>query len=340
MRMPKFIKQRTFLFIIILLVVFIIGWFFISLATGTIQISPRDVLKTLFLNGTDRQELVLFDFRLPGIILAILIGSGLAVSGVILQGITKNELADPGILGINTGAGLAIVIFLFFFRGILDTTSPFSVYMMPLFALTGALAAAILIYVLAWNKGINPIRLVLVGIGINAGFSAALVIFQLKMDPQDYRQATVWLMGDIWSANWAFVFALLPWILILIPFAWHKARTLNALNLGDSVASGLGSKVEKDRLILLFTAVALAGASVAAGGGIAFLGLVVPHIARKIIGPMHQYVIPISALIGALLLMVADTVGKNIMAPTEIPIGIVVSILSIPYFIYLLIKTK
>src|SRR5699024_5893632 len=112
----------------------------------------------------------------------------------ILQGITKNELADPGILGINTGAGLAIVIFLFFFRGIIDTTSPLSVYMMPLFALTGALAAAVLIYILAWNKGINPIRLVLVGIGINAGFSAALVIFQLKMDPQDYRQATVWLM--------------------------------------------------------------------------------------------------------------------------------------------------
>lgn len=335
----RFMKQKKFLYIIILLTLLIIGWFFVSLSTGVIQIAPGDVLKTLFNSGTVRQELILFDFRLPGILLAILIGAGLAVSGVILQGITQNDLADPGILGINTGAGLAVVLFLFFFRGTIDATSTLSIYMMPLFALIGAVGAAALIYVLAWNKGVNPIRLVLVGIGVNAGFSAALVIFQLKMDPQDYRQATVWLTGDIWNANWNFVFALLPWILLLIPYALHKANALNALNLGDSVASGLGSHVEKERMTLLLTAVALAGACVAAGGGIAFLGLVVPHIARKIIGPMHQYIIPISTLIGALLLMVADTVSKNLL-PTDIPVGIVVSILSVPYFVYLLMKTK
>lgn len=339
MQLLTFIKQRKFPVIIILLILLIIGWFFISLSTGVIQIAPGDVLKTLFNNGTDKQALILFDFRLPGILLAILIGAGLAVSGVILQGLTQNELADPGILGINTGAGLAVVLFLFFFRDSLDTTSTLSIYIMPLFALIGAVGAAALIYVLAWNKGVNPIRLVLVGIGINAGFSAALVIFQLKMNPQDYRQATVWLTGDIWNANWNFVFALLPWILLLIPFALHKANALNALNLGDHVASGLGAHVERERMVLLLTAVALAGACVAAGGGIAFLGLVVPHIARKIIGPMHQYIIPVSALIGALLLMVADTVSKNLLA-MEIPVGIVVSILSVPYFVYLLMKTK
>lgn len=340
MNIFRIIKQKKLLFIIILLILLIISWFFISLGTGVIQITPGDVLRTLLNNGTDRQRLILFDFRLPGIILAILIGAGLAVSGVILQGITQNELADPGILGINTGAGLAVVLFLFFFRDSMDMASTLSIFIMPVFALTGAIVAALLIYVLAWNKGVNPIRLVLVGIGINAGFSAALVIFQLKMNPQDYRQATVWLTGDIWSANWTFVFALLPWILLLIPFALHKANALNVLNLGDQVASGLGSNVEKERRILLLTAVALAGACVAAGGGIAFLGLVVPHIARRIIGPLHQYIIPISALIGALLLMVADTIGNNILAPTEIPVGIVVSILSVPYFVYLLMKTK
>lgn len=338
--MLKFMKQRKFVCIIILFILLIIAWFFVSLSTGVIQIAPGDVLKTLFNSGTTRQELILFDFRLPGILLAILIGAGLAVSGVILQGITQNELADPGILGINTGAGLAVVLFLFFFRDTLDAASTLSIYMMPLFALIGAVGAAVLIYILAWNKGVNPIRLVLVGIGINAGFSAALVIFQLKMNPQDYRQATVWLTGDIWSANWNFVIALLPWILLLIPYALHKANALNALNLGDSVASGIGSHVEKERMTLLLTAVALAGACVAAGGGIAFLGLVVPHIARKIIGPMHQYIIPISALIGALLLMVADTVSKNLFAATDIPVGIIVSILSVPYFVYLLMKTK
>lgn len=340
MNIFKGIKQKRFVSIIILLILLIITLFFISLSTGVIQIVPLDVIKTFFNNGTDRQELILFDFRLPGIVLAILIGSGLAVSGVILQGITQNELADPGILGINTGAGLAVVLFLFFFKDSIDATNTLSIFIMPLFALTGAIGAAILIYVFAWKKGINPIRLILVGIGVNAGFSAALVIFQLKMDPQSYRQATVWLTGDIWSANWTFVFALLPWILILIPIALHKAKTLNALNLGDDVASGLGSHVERERRLLLLIAVALAGASVAAGGGIAFLGLVVPHIARKIIGPLHQYIIPISALIGALLLMIADTIGKNMLASTEIPVGIVVSILSAPYFVYLLIKVK
>ncbi|MEW9677031.1 iron ABC transporter permease [Lentibacillus sp. L22] len=333
-------KQRKFLLIMMLLIALLIILFFISLNTGVIRISPGDVLRTLLHNGTARQQLILFDFRLPGILLALLIGAGLAVSGVILQGVTQNELADPGILGINTGAGLAVILFLFFSQNRLDTSGTFSIFMMPLFALLGALGAAILIYGLAWKKGVNPIRLVLVGIGVNAGFSALLVIFQLKMDPQNFRQATVWLSGDIWNANWSFVLALLPWMLILIPLALFKANALNAMNLGDGIASGLGVSVEKNRVILLFIAVALAGAAVAAGGAIAFLGLVVPHIARKIIGPLHQYIIPISTLIGALLLMIADTVGKNILAPAQVPVGIIVAIISAPYFIYLLMKAK
>ncbi|MFD2043721.1 FecCD family ABC transporter permease [Ornithinibacillus salinisoli] len=314
--------------------------FFISLSTGVIQISPIEVLKTLFNQGTERQELVLFDFRLPGIVLALLIGSGLAVSGAILQGVTQNELADPGILGINSGAGLAVVLYIFFFQNSLDTSNLLSTLIMPIFALCGALFAALLIYTLAWKKGVDPIRLILVGIGVNAGFGALLIIFQLKMDPQDFRQAAVWLSGDIWSANWNFVIALLPWMIILVPLAMYKAHSLNILGFGDEVASGLGTSVEKERIKLLIIAVALAGASVAAGGAIAFLGLVVPHIARKLIGPLHHYVIPISALIGALLLMVADMIGKNILTPTQIPVGIVVAILSVPYFVYLLMKTK
>jgi iron complex transport system permease protein len=325
-------------FVTIALILLIIIMFFVSLSTGVIKISPVEVIKTLFNQGTDNQELVLFDFRLPGIVLALLIGAGLSVSGVILQGVTQNDLADPGILGINTGAGLAVVLYIFFLQNTLD--SAFSVFVMPLFALLGAFFAAALVYALAWKKGVNPIRLILVGIGVNAGFSALLIIFQLKMNPQDFRQATVWLSGDIWNASWMFVLALLPWIIVLIPLAVQKAKTLDVLTLGDEVASGLGARVEKERQVLLLIAVALAGVSVAAGGAIAFLGLVVPHITRKIIGSLHRYVIPISTLIGALLLMVADTIGKNLLSPTQIPVGIVVSILSAPYFVYLLIKTK
>jgi len=333
-------KKKKLWTVLLLLAAMILVMFFISLSMGVINIAPVDVVKTLLNQGTARQELVLFDFRLPGILLALLIGAGLAVSGVILQGITQNELADPGILGINTGAGLSVVLFLYFLKNQLDPTSSLSIFIMPVAALLGAIVAAIIIYALAWKKGVNPIRLVLVGIGVNAGFSAFLTIFQLKMDPQDFRQATVWLTGDIWNANWNFVFALLPWMLILIPIALHKAHSLNVMNLGDEVASGLGTPVESERRFLLFVAVALAGASVAAGGGIAFLGLVIPHIARKIMGPLHQYIIPVSALLGALLLMVSDTIGKNLLAPTEIPVGIIVSLLSAPYFVYLLIRTK
>ncbi|RKQ32707.1 FecCD family ABC transporter permease [Oceanobacillus halophilus] len=334
------IKHKKFFWISILLTALIIIMFFISLSMGVIPISPKEVLDTLLWNGTDQQNLVLFEFRLPGILLAILIGAALAISGVILQGITQNELADPGIMGINTGAGLAVVLFIFFFQDSLPATNTLSAFIMPFAAFTGALLAAVLIYTLAWKKGVSPIRLVLVGIGINAGFSAFITIFQLKMDPQDYRQATIWLSGDIWNANWNAVFALLPWIILLVPLALHKADTLNVLTLGDDLASGLGASVEKDRRTLLLLAVALAGVAVAAGGAIAFLGLVVPHIARKIIGPLHQYIIPISTLIGALLLLAADTIGKNLLSPTEIPVGIIVSILSAPYFVYLLMKAK
>lgn len=331
-------KTSSFTGVMVLLILLIVVMFFVTLGTGVINISPQEVIRTLLGSGTDRQELVLFEFRLPRIVLALLIGTGLAVSGAILQSITQNDLAEPGILGINTGAGFAVVLFIFFLQDSIG--SVFSVLIMPLFALLGALLAALLIYVLAWKNGVNPIRLVLVGIGINAGFSAALVILQLKMNPQDFRQATVWLSGDIWNANWTFVLALLPWILILVPYALQKSNTLNVLNLGDDIAEGLGSKVESDRRVLLIIAVALAGASVAAGGAIAFLGLVVPHITRRIIGPLHQYTIPISALMGGLLLMVSDTIGKNLLTPMEIPVGIVVAILSTPYFIYLLIREK
>lgn len=333
-------KRHKFFGIIALLIMLIIVMFFVSLSTGVIQLAPLDVLKTIVGQGTDRQELILVDFRLPGIVLALLIGAGLAVSGAILQGVTQNDLADPGILGINTGAGLAVVLFIFFFQDTLSVTSTISAFIMPLFALVGAVFAAFLIYFIAWKDGVNPIRLILVGIGVNAGFSAILIIIQLKMDPENFRQATVWLAGDIWNANWSFVLALLPWILILIPFTLHKANSLNVLNLGDDIAASLGTNVERERRFLLLLAVALAGACVAAGGGIAFLGLVVPHIARRIVGPTHQRIIPISTLVGALLLMLSDMIGKNILAPTEIPVGIIVAILSTPYFIYLLMKTK
>ncbi|MDW7650662.1 MAG: iron ABC transporter permease [Bacillota bacterium] len=334
-------KQANYkpLLTMLILSVLILITFFISLNLGYIRISPMDVVKTMAGSGTADNRLALFDFRLPRMVIALLIGAGLGVSGAILQGVSQNGLADPGILGINAGAGLTVVLFIFFFQGSFYSLGTLSVFIMPLAALAGGLLAALLIYTLAWKQGVTPTRLILVGIGVNAAFGAALIIFQLKMNPNDFMRATIWLSGSIWGTNWKFVAAVLPWILLLIPFTIYKARYLNVLNLGDSTATGLGAAVEKERRTLLLTAVALAGSCVAVGGGIAFVGLTAPHLARRLVGPKHEVMLPATALTGALLLLVADTIGRNVLSPAEIPVGIVVSALGAPYFIYLLIKT-
>ncbi|WP_431801840.1 FecCD family ABC transporter permease [Halobacillus andaensis] len=316
------------------------GLFLWSLNLGSIQISPAEVVQTILGEGNTRQELVLFQFRLPGIIIALLVGMALSVSGAVLQGVTRNDLAEPGILGINTGAGFVVVLYIFFFQSSMSSLSGWSVYLLPLFALVGAFLAALLVYALAWDRGIEPIRLILVGIGVNAGFSAALILFQVQMNPQDFMQAMVWLSGDIWSANWSFVGATAPWIILLIIYSLYKTSAINVLMLGDDLAKGLGAPVERERRILLLLAVSLAGLSVAAAGGIAFLGLVAPHMARRIIGPKYERMLPVSALLGAAILQFADIIGSNLVAPAEIPVGIVVTVVSTPYFIYLLMKTK
>ncbi|WP_059104630.1 FecCD family ABC transporter permease [Shouchella shacheensis] len=316
----------------------IIVIFLMSLQLGTFQMAPGDVVRTLVGFGTEQQELVLFEFRLPRMVIALLIGAGLATSGAILQSLSRNELADPGILGINAGAGLAVVLFIYFFQGSYASLGN-SVFLLPMFAFGGALTAAFLIYTIAWKKGVTPVRLILVGIGLNAGFMAILIVFQLRMNPNDFMQATIWLTGSIWGASWNYVFAVLPWVTMLIPLVMIQANRLNVMRLGDESAVSLGIHVERSRRWLLVLAVALAGASVAAGGAISFLGLVAPHIARRLVGPRHQTMIPVAALIGALILLFADMIGRNILSPSEVPVGIIVAILGAPYFLYLLMKT-
>ncbi|TGB03795.1 FecCD family ABC transporter permease [Halobacillus salinus] len=321
------------------LVVAILATLIVSLNLGVIRISPIEILNTFTGNGDGQNEMVLFHFRLPRMVIAILIGAAMAVSGSILQSVTQNDLADPGIIGINAGAGFSVILYLFFFQGNAFEGTDLSVFLMPIASLVGSTVAAVLIYAISWKNGVSPMRLVLVGIGINSAFAALIIIFQLKMDPKDFTRATVWLSGNISGTDWVYVLTLLPWVLVLIPLVIMKAGTLNTLHFGDEVAAGLGAAVERERRILLLIAVALAGASVSVGGGIAFIGLVVPHLARKLVGSMHGALIPIAALMGALLLLVADTVGRNILAPSEIPVGLVVSAVGGIYFVYLLMKS-
>ncbi|MGM0975004.1 MAG: FecCD family ABC transporter permease [Bacillota bacterium] len=317
----------------------IMATFILSLSTGVMPIRFSEILNTLAGSGTPRQELVLFQLRLPRMVIAMLIGAGLALSGSILQGLSRNSLADPGILGINAGAGLAVVFSIYLFgqeKGSL-LSEPF---FLPVFAFIGALAIAALIYRFSWKGGIDPERLLLVGLGFNALCGALLMILQLKMDPKDFQQAAIWLTGSIWGTGWPYVWALLPWILILTPAAFYNARTMNLLQFKQEVPVALGLKVESERRLLLCLSAALAGACVAVGGGIAFIGLLAPHLARRLCGPNYFSSLPLSALIGAALVLMADMIGKNLLAPADIPVGIVISVIGAPYLIFMLLTRK
>lgn len=329
-------KQRRAGIIACIFIILLIILFLISLNTGVIRIDPVTVVKTIFGSGTPRDELLLFEFRLPRITIAMLIGMGLAVSGAVLQGIVKNPLADPGIIGINAGAGLAVMLFVSYFSTELGN----SVFIMPVLAFAGAGTAAVIIYAFSYKKdeGVSPIRLILVGVAVAAGISALMIVLTLKLDPRTYDFVATWLAGSIWGSNWNFVLALLPWLLILIPFVYMKSRVLDVLNLGDHTAVSLGMNLEKERRILLAAAVGLAAASVSVSGGIGFVGLIAPHMTRRLVGNKHKYVIPICALVGAVLVLTADTIGRVILQPAEIPTGVVVAIIGAPYFLYLLAK--
>jgi len=312
----------------------ILATFVWSLSTGVMPISFTEIVATLSGNGTPKQDLVLFQLRLPRMFIAILIGAGLALSGSILQGISRNSLADPGILGINAGAGLAVVVSIYLF-GQSNGSLLAEPFFLPFFAFIGALAVAGLIYRFSWKGGIDPERLLLVGLGFNALCGALLMILQLKMDPKDFQQAAIWLTGSIWGTQWPYVWALLPWILILIPATFLKARTMNLMQFKQEVPIALGLKVEAERRILLCLSAALAGACVAVGGGIAFVGLLAPHLARRLCGPNYFIGLPLSALIGAFLVLIADMIGKNLLAPADIPVGIVISVIGAPYLIFI-----
>lgn len=317
--------------LLLLLVVFVI-----SVATGDISLSPAQLGKIILGQGSHRENLILFEFRLPRIFVTLLAGVGLAISGAILQSITRNPLADPGIIGINAGAGMMVVIYIATFT--LETSS--FVYILPLFALLGGVLTAAIIYLFSYKKeeGIDPTRMVLVGVGMAAAISGSMLIVSNHFDRNQYAFIAKWLAGSIWGNDWTFVLSLLPWILILVPLVFAKSNVLNVLNLSENVSVNLGVNMGKERFQLILIAVALASASVAVSGSIAFVGLMAPHIARSLVGPRHQAFLPISAVLGGLLLLAADTIGRVVLDASGIPAGIIVMILGAPYFMYLLAR--
>ncbi len=324
--------------IIVIICIFLLFLsFLISMNTGYTHLSPADTLRTLFGGGSEKQQLILFEFRLPRIVLSMLSGLGLAVSGCIIQGISRNALADPGVLGINAGAGLMVILYVLLF----GADSMLSIFTLPFLAFVGAGLTAIVIYVLAYKRkeGIAPLRLILTGVAIQAGLSSLTTVLVVRLDERQYTFVSTWQAGSIWGSNWNFVLALLPWLLLLFPYVLYKSRILDVMDLGDEVAFGLGVAVERERRCLLSAAVALAAACVAVSGSISFVGLIAPHLARRLVGVQHAILLPTCALIGALLVSSADTIARVIVQPDELPTGIMVAIIGAPYFLYLLAKS-
>ncbi|BAY38453.1 iron(III) dicitrate transport system permease protein [Nostoc sp. NIES-2111] len=306
-----------------------------NLGRGEYPISPLDIVKTVLTIDTGNRDhaFVIYNLRLPRTLVAFMVGVALAISGTIFQGITRNPLADPGIIGINAGASLAAVTVI-----VLFPSAP--IYTLPLSAFAGALLMAGLIYSLAWNNGSSPVLFILMGVGLSAiatAFTSLLITFGNIYNVSD---ALVWLAGSVYGRNWEQIFSLLPWLIVFLPMSLALARHLNALNLGDDVAKGLGSRVEWQRGLLVLVGAALTGAGVATAGMIGFVGLIAPHLGRHLVGTNHQGLIPTSALLGGMLVVVADFVGRILFAPIEIPCGVVTAAIGAPYFLYLLISNR
>jgi iron complex transport system permease protein len=331
---PSLIRKQRIIFIILLALILIT--LVVGMGLGPASLSYDRLIPALLGQGSFKEEFVLFSVRLPRIIITLLAGMALALSGAILQGITRNDLADPGIIGINSGAGVAVTVFFLFFP--IDSGS--FVYMLPVVAFVGALLTAILIYLFAYSKteGMQPVRLVLIGVGFSMALSGAMIVLISSAERAKVDFIAKWLAGNIWGTDWPFIWALLPWLVVLLPFTLYKANRLNLLSLSEPVAIGVGVSIEKERIVLLITAVALAASAVSVTGGITFIGLMAPHMAKALVGPRNQLFIPIAILIGGWLLVFADTVGRNILESAGIPAGIMVALIGAPYFVYLLLK--
>jgi iron complex transport system permease protein len=332
LRLSFHVHKKT-VFLAIILAVLTAAAAIISLGMGEMKIHPLDVVKVFLGKGTEQHALIVQTFRLPRILVAILVGASLAVAGAILQGIVRNPLAAPDILGITGGASVAAVAFILFFETV-------SVKWIPAAAFLGATLVALLLYALAWKQGVTPLRLVLIGVGIKIATSA-LVTLLITFSPFLLQnKAILWLTGSIYGVSWEDVTMILPWTLLFIILAAVFARRVNIQQLGDEIATGAGSSVQRDRFLLLIMCTALTAAAVSVGGEISFVALLAPHIAKQLVGPSFGGVLSVSAFIGALILLSADLVARVPFAPIDIPVGVFTSAVGAPFFIFLLYKNR
>ncbi|MEM8486482.1 MAG: iron ABC transporter permease [Bacteroidota bacterium] len=344
------LKSRKYRIVLLALCTLLLVVFVVSLGLGGITISPVQVLGILLdrlglssgIAYADQQAMVLMAIRLPRILLAMLVGAGLAVSGAIMQGLFRNPLADPGLIGVSSGAALAAVLMIVFGTTILGTASTiWQLWAIPLAAFLGSLAAIYLVYTLATWKGQTSVAtMLLAGIALNALTAAGTGLMLMIADDAQLRDITFWTLGSVGGATWKSLAIIAPLVLIGIGIAIKLAASLNAMMLGEADATHLGIKVQYVKGLVVWITGLTVGATVAVTGIIGFVGLVVPHLLRLATGPDNRLLVPGSALLGASLLLAADLLARTIIAPAELPIGIVTSLLGAPFFLWLLLKYR
>ncbi|KAB3539099.1 iron ABC transporter permease [Alkaliphilus pronyensis] len=318
-------------FVLLILLAICIVSFFISIGKGSLDISFQEVIKAIFIEDDTVNHRIIFNVRLPRTLVAGLVGICLGVSGAILQGVMRNPLAAPNIIGVSSGAGLMAYIILILF--------PKYYYLVPIGAFVGALFATLLIYLLAWKNGVNPMRLILAGVAVSsllgAGISSLMTLF-----PDKVAGAVGFMVGGLSARTWPDFNILWPYALLGLVLTFLFPKKLNILMLGDEIATGLGLNVERTRLMFIAFAALLAASAVSVVGLLGFVGLIVPHTARLIIGSDYRYLFPATAILGATVVMLCDTIARLVFDPVEIPVGIVMSLLGAPFFLFLLRERK
>ncbi|WP_294155617.1 iron ABC transporter permease [uncultured Clostridium sp.] len=334
-------KKKRFSIVLSVLLTLLVISFGVTLCWGTYKVSPMEVINTILGNGTKLQNTAVLTIRLPRLLVGAFVGIAFSTAGAILQTITKNDLADTGIIGINAGAAVAAVLFITYSTGAYySELGQFSIFVLPVMAIGGAAVSSLIIYMMSSRNGIRPKRLLLIGIGLNAGLNAFITFFTFRGGVGDYNRVLVWTSGSLWGSGWSYAKVIMPIVTLLFIVVLLNHKKLDVLNLSDELVLSLGLNIEKERKKFLTLAVILAGTATAFAGNIGFLGLLSPHIARNLVGPYHKKFISVSAIISVIIILIADAVSRNLFSPIEIPVGITVSIFGVPYFIYLMMKEK
>ncbi|MEH6940828.1 FecCD family ABC transporter permease [Bacillus sp. JJ722] len=308
--------------------VLLIAFMILSIGIGSVHISPMETIRTIFGSGEAMSETIVGDLRIPRVLIAVIVGTNLAISGALLQAVMRNPLADPGLTGVSSGAAVTVLFILLLF--------PSFGKWIPLAAVVGGLIAVILVYALAWKKnGLSPVRIILAGVAVNAVFGGITGLLSILYSDR-LPSALQWLNGSLSAKGMGDVSTLLPYSVIGWILALFCIRSANILNLGENVAVNLGENTNRIRIVLSSVAVYLAAVSVAIVGLLGFVGLIVPHMSRLLVGSNYRLLIPMSMVLGALVLLVADTIGRSLFSPLDIPAGIVMAMVGGPYFLYLM----